>query len=393
MNMKPNTEQMLNTIFQEKELSQTTRRSYIRSVKYFEKHIQKTIYELIQIHEKEEKNPNITWRDYTLKKELISFRKLMYNTYTEGTAREYYTKIISILNFYEINLGRINPINKTKTKKPTPIDPDDLPDREMLKLCIETKNPLLKSSTLLLAHTGLSPVDMLNLTIEEYLVSTKEYHNYNIHHDVYRSIEEMNQHEQIIATFKGYRQKTGVRYITFAGTEAIKATNNYLVSRDDNLIPESKLFKTSRRNFNKIFQDVNEKLNLGQMGDYARFSPKNLRDYQATQLELAGMSDGRIDIIQGRKPSSIIRKHYIKLKTSVLKEEYIKALPYLVVEDINRVKTELDVEKEKSTRLEKEVKQYQEIVESIDERIEMKIKAAMENQGPLSEDEFEELFS
>lgn len=365
MNMKPNTEQLLNIIFQEKELSPSTQSTYTLSVKYFEKHIQKTIYELIQIHEKEEKNPEITWRDCTLKKELISFRKSMYKKYKEGSAKEYYGKIIAILNFYEVNLGRIAPYNKTKTNKPEPIDPDDLPDREMLKLCIETKNPLLKSSTLLLAHTGLSPIDLLNFTIDDYFTSTKEYHNFYKHYNVNKAIDEMNQHKQIVATFKGYRQKTKGKYITFAGTEAIKATNIYLLSRTDELKLNSKLFKISRRHFNRIFQEVNDKLNLGEIGWIARFAPKNLRDYQATQLELSGMSDGRIDIIQGRKPSSIIRKHYIKVKTSILKEEYIKALPYIVIEEVQKYKTENDVLREENIELKSELSE----ISSMKERI------------------------
>ena len=388
MNMEPNTQQILNNLFQEKELSPSTQSTYILSVKYFEKHIQKTIYELIQLHEKEEKNPDITWRDCTLKKELISFRKSMYKKYKEGSAKEYYGKIIAILNFYEVNLGRIAPYNKRKTNKSELIDPDDLPDREMLKLCIETKNPLLKSSTLLLAHTGLSPIDLLNLTIDNYFTSTKEYHNFYKHYNVNKAIEEMNQHEQIIATFKGYRQKTKGKYITFAGTEAIKATNNYILSRTDELELDSKLFKISRRHFNRIFQEVNDKLNLGEMGGIARFAPKNLRDYQATQLELAGVPDGRIDIIQGRKPASIIRKHYIKLKTSILKEEYIKALPYIVIEEVQKYKTENDVLREENTELKSELSEIQ----GMEKRL-SKVESLFDDVNSMSDDEILSLFA
>lgn len=73
-----------------------------------------------------------------------------------------------------------------------------------------------------------------------------------------------------------------------------------------------------------------------------------LRRYHATQLVEAGMDTEKINILQGRKPKSIAYKSYIKIKPSKLKQEYISALPYLVVEDYNKVKTELDLIKEEN---------------------------------------------
>jgi hypothetical protein len=70
----------------------------------------------------------------------------------------------------------------------------------------------------------------------------------------------------------------------------------------------------------------------------------------------------KINILQGRKPKNIAYQSYIKIKPSKLKDEYIEALPYLVVEDYTRVKTELDatkeeleLEKDKNTVLENNI--------------------------------------
>ena len=74
-----------------------------------------------------------------------------------------------------------------------------------------------------------------------------------------------------------------------------------------------------------------------------------LRSYHATQLSEAGMNDSYIDLLQGRKPQSIARKSYIRVKRERLREEYIRCLPFLVVEDINRVRTELEQVREENS--------------------------------------------
>jgi phosphoenolpyruvate-protein kinase (PTS system EI component) len=90
-----------------------------------------------------------------------------------------------------------------------------------------------------------------------------------------------------------------------------------------------------------------------------------LRSYHASQLSESGMNDSNIDLLQGRKPQSIARKSYIRVKRERLKEEYIQALPYLVVEDFERVKTELETVKEENQTL----KERNEDLEDIKKRL------------------------
>ena len=82
--------------------------------------------------------------------------------------------------------------------------------------------------------------------------------------------------------------------------------------------------------------------------------------------------------------------HSDKLDESI-KQEYIEALPYLVVEDIAKVKTELDIVKDENVVLKEQNERYKELVDSIDERIERKIFEAMK--VGLSDDELDDLFS
>ena len=344
-----NTNEILELIFIEKDLAPTTQNGYRRSVQYFEKITGQSLNEILTIAEKEH-----YWKTSNLRKCLIIYRKELYKQYKKGTAQDYYSKIIAILNHFEIDYGKLPKMKKHNENLLR--DTSEIPSQTTLKKCIELKNNIIiKSSTLLTCSTGLSPVDLLNLTLQDYLTATSEYQNYNKHHNILKAIYEMDD-KKVIATFKGNRQKTGTEYVTFTSPEAIVAINIYLLSREDELRPSSKLFKISRRQLNKYYQDINEQLGLGVTSEgIAKYSLKNLRSYHATQLEIAGMSDSRIDILQGRKPSTIIRKHYIRINTDTLKQEYIKCLPYIVVDDMEKIKTELDTVKEEKELLVNEI--------------------------------------
>ena len=148
-----------------------------------------------------------------------------------------------------------------------------------------------------------------------------------------------------ISTFKLQRRKTGETYRTFASPEAVQAINLYLLTRE-NLTNDAPLFKINFTYLNTIFKEANDLLGLGTVNGRSRFSPQMLRSYHDTQLSEAGMNDNMIDLLQGRKPRSIARKSYIRVKPEKLKDEYIRCLPFLVVQEIEEVRTELQVVRE-----------------------------------------------
>ena len=51
----------------------------------------------------------------------------------------------------------------------------------------------------------------------------------------------------------------------------------------------------------------------------------------------------------------MIHESYIRVKVEDLKQEYIDCLPYILINDINKVRTKLDVEIEKNIELENEL--------------------------------------
>lgn len=355
---------MLDRFSTERNHSQNTKRGYKDSIQLFEKITGKNIDELLTIAESEKK---LEWEDTQLRLWLISFRNYCYKHYKEGTGKRHMGRVKAVFAHYNINIGRLPYASTKQVRKSEEIDYEDLPNREILKKCIEIKNPLLKAVTLFMSSTGISKADALNLTVQDYLDATITYHNTN---NIYDAIKILDKSEiSIIPTFKLQRQKTGETYRTFASPESVKAVNIYLLSREY-LNINDKLFDISSSQLNRIFRETNHKLCLGTVNGRARFTPQMLRSYHASQLSEAGMNDNLIDLIQGRKPQSIARKSYIRIKREKLKEEYIKALPYIVVEDIEEVKTELDVVKKEKEVLERENTEFKQYYEGLREEIE-----------------------
>lgn len=368
--METHTQDILNQICMERRWSQSTQNSYYRAVKFFEKHTGKTISELLTIADQEE-TENIHWKNSTLKPLLVSFRNCLFEKYSERTADLYLGAILTIFRHFEIVIGPLPFFSRTNINKSPRIKPGQLPDRDILKQVIELKNPLLKAITLFMSSSGMSRIDTLDLRVIDYLNATKEYHNSN---DVYGAIVEMRDNEvDVIPCFEDLkRRKTKHEYFTFCSHEAAEAINNYLMSRTDDFNNYSPLFKVHERYLSKTFKQVNDQLGLGNAGRYARFAPHMLRRYHATQLAESGMSIDKINLLEGRKVQGIAFESYIRIKPEVLKEEYIKALPFLVVEDINRVKTELDVVKEEKEQLfveNTELKKQNERIENLEKLV------------------------
>ena len=373
------TNEILDEIFRERNSSINTQKSYARSVNQFEIYFQQHLGEIINIAEKEEEQ-GIPWRKSRLREYLIEFRSYLYDKYKSKTAKLYLTLIISIFRHYEFVIPRLPRFSEDI--EVIPILPEDIPDREMLQKCIDISPQVVVAFALFTSSSGMSRVDALSLTIKDYLEATNEYHKHP--DNVSLAIKEMNESDvDIIPTFRNLiRQKTNLPYYTFCSHEAAESINNYLISRKTllydetgrvtgarDVTPEDPLFDVSYQWIGDLFEEVNTKLNLGKAGRYNRFTIHMMRRYHATQLNAAGMSEDRINLLQGRTPKSVIHESYIRVKMSDLKEEYVKCLPYLVVTDVKKVRTKLDVEIEKNVQLEHELREKTDEVQQINSRM------------------------
>ena len=63
------------------------------------------------------------------------------------------------------------------------------------------------------------------------------------------------------------------------------------------------------------------------------------------------MSTDHINLLQGRRIPGVAHEYYIKVKPDSLRDEYIGALPYLVINETEKYKTELQTVQDENTIL------------------------------------------
>ena len=150
-------------------------------------------------------------------------------------------------------------------------------------------------------------------------------------------IDYIKDNEDIIPTFNVRRIKTNKYYTTYCSPEAVTAINAYLLTRTDNLTPESKLFPMYETYFITYFQRVNDRLGLGKIGKYRRFRSHMLRKFHASALYNDGMSIDNVNDLQG-KAKNKTDQAYFMINPEDLKYEYIKHLPAVTInQDIEKL--------------------------------------------------------
>ena len=340
---------MIERFHRERNHSKNTILNYNRSIRYYETLTKHTMEELLKIAETEE-TQNIHWRNTQTRQWLLEYREYLYQNYNLSSAQTYLTVILTIYRHFELTIPTLPYYSTKHLRQSTMINYKDLPDRDLLQECLKISNPLVRSIILFMSSSGVSRIDVLNLTIGDYLEATRDYHKHP--ESIKYAIQEM-QDKDVIPTFHLTRQKTGQEYYTFCSHEAVKSINTYLLTRTDKLTKNRPLFKINKRYINQVFEKLNHYFQLGKQPNnvYNRLTPHMLRKYHASQLAEAGMPTDHINILQGRKIPGVAHRHYIRFKPETLREEYIEALPYLVIEEVNKYKTELQSTKEENITL------------------------------------------
>ena len=353
---------ILDRFYQERNSSHSTRTTYDRSVRYYEQLTGHNIEECLQICESEELS-NISWRNSQTRQWILSYREWCYDNYNVSTAQLYLTAIMTIYRHFEYTIPPLPYYSTKHSRRTPPINYNDLPDRQILSECLTVASPLVRAIILFMSSSGMSRIDLLNLTIDDYLKATSQYHDHQ--ESVKYAIKDMLD-QDIVPIFHLQRQKTGQPYFTFCSHEACKSINSYLLTRTEILTRNRPLFKINERYINMAFERLNAYFQLGKVGNYNRLRPHMLRKYHASQLAEAGMSTEHINLLQGRKVTGVAHESYIRLNPEKLREEYIEALPYLVIEDINKFKTENTILREQN----EQYKLKEEKINNILERLE-----------------------
>ena len=370
-----NDEELMDYFQKTRNIKNDTARAYKIYTREYSQYYNTTMTELIEEAEKEEEQ-GIRWKHRKLKKRLLEYRIYLYTKHSQKTARERFNKIRAVYKHFDIEIHQLPPFNQRNVNKTPPIKPEDLPDKEVLRNAIEIANPIMKAIILFMESSGSAKAETLSLTIKDYMKSTQKYHNKT---DIYEMIETLNQMEEVIPTWHIKRIKTNKYYTTFSSPESVNAINNYLQSRNDTLTLDSKLFKINPATFTLNFEEINDKLNLGQIGHYRRFRSHMLRKFHASTLAGDGMSRDLVNDLQG-KSKSITDESYFMLRTEDMLDEYITHLPALLLgKDVEKI----TIKSPEYHRLERELEKKTDEVQAMNDRL-SSVEEVLSNLGIAS---------
>ena len=314
--------EIMDTFYNERCINKRTQYGYNNSfslyILYTKMHLQDLLYEADIEEEK-----GVRWKRCKLKEKLIGFRGWLQERYKYSTIKVLFSRIKTFYTHFEIEIGFIPQLNQKSVIKSEPITYDDIPDKEMINECLQYANPLMKALILFMTSSGCARRETLNLTIEDFIEATKEYHSEG---NVNEVLTELIVQDKVIPTFKIKRQKTNKYYYTFCSPEATKAVCAYLLGsgrRFDKGCNHHLLFKTNLDHLNNWFNELNEKVNAGQVADMNRIRSHMLRKFHASRLYNDGLSIDKIDALQGRAKDNT-HKAYFKESPEALKELYIE---------------------------------------------------------------------
>ena len=261
----------------------------------------------------------------------------------------------------------------------------DLPTKEIIKKALRIADNRMKAIILFMSSSGCAKRETLNLTIQDFINATSNYHNSN---NIYEVIELLKDREDIIPMFRLKRQKTNKYYYTFCSPEAVNALISYMLTLEDELKPDSKLFPIHEDYVTILFIEINNILKLGKKGTYNRFRSHMLRKFHASQLYNSGLALEEIDALQGRVKDATHSSYFLE-DPEKLRQKYIEHLDCLTINlDVNS----LDIKSSEYVQLETELQEKNNALEDMNTRL-SKVESLFANIDTLSDDEILNLFA
>ncbi|WP_273476475.1 site-specific integrase [Methanobrevibacter woesei] len=363
--------ELLENIFITNNYSHETRKVNRSVMKKYCEFYGMNLQELLDEAEKDEAD-NVKWKHRRVKHKLLKYRQFLLDKYSINTVRIHMSVVSKFYRFYDIEINPLPRLNMKAVKKPTPIYYKDLPDKEIIREALAISPPVMKAIILFSCSSGCARAETLSLTIQDYIDALSEYLP-NKRMNIYQIIDYLNDNDNVIPTFNLRRIKTNKYYTTYCSPEAVKAINAYILTRTDNVTPESQLFRMYETYFIGYFQRINDELGLGRVGHYSRFRSHMLRKFHASALYNDGMSLDNVNDLQG-KAKNKTDQAYFMINPEDLKYEYIKHLPAIT---INTDVEKLSIKSPEYMQMEKENNEYKQKVE----RMEANIANIMERLG------------
>lgn len=381
--MKSN-EEILQEIHHAKSHSKSSKKIYKNAVKQYCKYNKLSLSELIKEADEEEEE-GIRWKNRKLKKRLINFRQELIKNYKKNTIQSYFNAIRSIYHYFEIEIHDLPALNKKSINVSEPINYVDLPTKEIIKKALKIADNRMNAIILFMSSSGCAKRETLNLTIQDFIDATKDYHNSNNINEV---IEILKEREDVIPMFRLKRQKTNKYYYTFCSPEAVTSLISYMLTLEQDLQPTDKLFPIHEDYVTMLFVRINNILKLGKKGTYNRFRSHMLRKFHASQLYNAGLTLDEIDALQGRGKDPTHSSYFLE-DPEKLRQKYVEHLDCLTINlDVNS----LEIKSPEYIELEQKYNEKEEQVNNMEERL-SKVEEIFNQVNNLSDDEILNLFA
>lgn len=375
----------------EKQLSENTIRFYQSAANIYEKITGKTLDELIEEADKEEED-GVRWKNRKIKTHLIDFRKYLYENKSEGTAKRYLAGVKTIYTHFEIELHDLPSFNSKQIDKTYKMGYEDLLTKEELIDAYYEANNLFKCLITFGISSGLSKIDMLNLTVSDWITACERYIT-NTNTDLLDQLMELKNQSDMIPCFKGNRQKTDSVFITFCSPEAAEHITQYLIGRDARIretyllsedksgLPmhleyEDNIFDVTPEHVSYTFSKINNKLNLGKVGKFSKFRCHMLRKFHASTLlntDILTWTVEEIDTLQGRS-MDMTHQAYFKNSREKLFNKYVECVDELMLfksihtiheEEFEKVKSENNFYKKEIVKNEQKLEEQQQRINEI----------------------------
>lgn len=345
----------------ERGLSETSKQQYNYRLKNYCNFTGQTLSELLDEAEEEEEQ-GIRWKKRKLKQKLTDYRLYLQENFLKHTVNTYFQSVQTFYRHHEIEIHELVALNQKAYNIPEPINFKDLPDREIIRHSLLISDPVMNAVILFISSSGSARTETTNLTIQDFIDATIEYHNTD---DINEVIKKLKNKNDVVPMFKIRRQKTNKHYYTFCSPEAVESILNHLLIRNDDLKPESRLFKIHPSYLVKKFVDLNEEMDLGKKGSYNRFRSHMLRKFHSSNLYNAGMTLDEIDALQGRGKDSTHSAYFME-DPEKLRQRYIEHMDAVT---INWNVNNLDIKSLEYLDLENKYEEKEKEVESLDERL------------------------
>lgn len=314
----------------ERNLKDGTIKGYESSIKKYTQFHKKDMSYLLNEAYLDE-NSGVLLKERRIKKRLLDFRyHLLNSNLSPNTAKSYLVRIKTFYLHFEVELPSLPPVKYNKLYEVSYLD---LPNKEDISKVLEIVSIDFKAIILFMSSSGTAKAETLSLTVNDFIKGVSEYYDsYNLE----KILDTLNKRKDIVPTLYLKRIKTNKFYYTFCSPEASTAIIKYLKTRK-NLSWNDKLFPFSSSYLITKFQEINDKLNFGQVGYYRFFRTHSLRKYHSSNL---GIATEYIDALQGRSKNKV-HEAYIKTNPKKLKEIYKNAMHNVMIYHDNKNRNDI----------------------------------------------------